>query len=50
MGEPKIPEIGDTLTADGQAWLVVRAAKGNNGHSITVTLRPVDEKAEVDSC
>ena len=39
----KIPEVGDMLRVADHEWLVVRVAKGNNGSSITVTLRPLDE-------
>lgn len=46
MGEPKTPEVGDTLRTNGQEWLVVRVAKNNNGSSITVTLRPLEGQSD----
>ena len=48
MGERKTVEVGDRLTSNGQEWLVVRVATGNNGSSITVTLRPLQGAPETD--
>ena len=45
MGEPKTPEVGDKLNADGQEWRVVRVAKGSSWNSITATLQPWEDGA-----